>query len=81
MPGDLFPNLYTLRLQEIDFTPIRLASIESFSQGITTLELISTTNNYHLLALHPSQAWPALDSLTFLAIREATSAVSTLTAS
>ncbi|KAF7345135.1 hypothetical protein MSAN_01889600 [Mycena sanguinolenta] len=91
-PTNLFPNLHTLRLEGIDFTPIGLASIQSFSHGITTLELICTANNHHLLAPRANQRWPALDSLTvctsdtinlwwlpqFLAMRAVTNAVSTL---
>ncbi|KAJ6503995.1 hypothetical protein C8R45DRAFT_974424 [Mycena sanguinolenta] len=64
-PGNIFPNLHTLRLEGIDFTPMCLASIQFFSHGITTLELIRTTNNHHLLASRANQAWPALNSLTF----------------
>ncbi|KAJ6476801.1 hypothetical protein C8R45DRAFT_1007908 [Mycena sanguinolenta] len=63
-PGNIFPNLHTLRLEGIDFTPMCLASIQFFSHGITTLELIRTTNNHHLLASRANQAWPALNSLT-----------------
>ncbi|KAF7345136.1 F-box domain-containing protein [Mycena sanguinolenta] len=87
----LFPDLHTLRLEGIDFTPIGLASIQSFSHGITTLELICTTNNHHLLGPRTNQGWPALDSFTvctdairpwwlpqFLAMRAATNAVSTM---
>ncbi|KAJ6470841.1 hypothetical protein C8R45DRAFT_1014774 [Mycena sanguinolenta] len=90
-PGNIFPNLHTLRLEGIAFTPISLASIQFFSHGITSLELIRTTNNHHLLASCANKAWPTLDSLTlcpevtdrwwlsqFLAMCVARNALSTL---
>ncbi|KAJ6476790.1 hypothetical protein C8R45DRAFT_1007861 [Mycena sanguinolenta] len=90
-PGNIFPNLHTLCLEGIGFTPMCLASIQFFSHGITILELIRTTNNHHLLASRANQAWPALNSLTlcteaidpwwlpqFLAMCVATSALLTL---
>ncbi|KAJ6483268.1 hypothetical protein C8R45DRAFT_1099544 [Mycena sanguinolenta] len=55
-----FPNLRTLRLEEVAFIAVELAAIQSLSRGITALELIYTTGNHHLL----QHAWPALRSLT-----------------
>ncbi|KAK6969218.1 hypothetical protein R3P38DRAFT_3147009 [Favolaschia claudopus] len=45
----LFPTLRTLRLVDLRFSPKNLALIQSFSQGITTLELSYTSANKHLL--------------------------------
>ncbi|KAK7007811.1 F-box domain-containing protein [Favolaschia claudopus] len=53
----LFPTLRTLRLVDLRFSPKNLAFIQSFSQGITTLELIYTSANKHL-----DGGWPALSS-------------------
>ncbi|KAJ6479971.1 hypothetical protein C8R47DRAFT_1136529 [Mycena vitilis] len=60
----LFPHLRTLRLEEVGFSPNGLAFIQSFSCGITALQLVYTTGNRCLLEQHEDTAWPALRSLT-----------------
>ncbi|KAK7040475.1 hypothetical protein R3P38DRAFT_3460751 [Favolaschia claudopus] len=87
----LFPTLHTLRLVKMGITPKNLALIQSLSQEITTLQLIHTSGNEHLLTLvRQDGGWPSLSSLTvkteedpswlppFLAAR---SGISTLTIS
>ncbi|KAJ7118381.1 hypothetical protein C8R44DRAFT_790649, partial [Mycena epipterygia] len=46
----LFPRLRTLRLEDMSFSRTGLALIQSFSKNITTLQLIYTRQNAHLLA-------------------------------
>ncbi|KAK7040468.1 hypothetical protein R3P38DRAFT_2894522 [Favolaschia claudopus] len=90
----LFPTLRTLRLVDLRFSPKNLAFIQSFSQGITTLELIHTSANKHLLTpLRSDGGWPALSSLAvegngsstwlvpFLTARSRLRGLSTLTVS
>jgi hypothetical protein len=64
----LFPRLRTLRLEDMSFGRTGLALIQSFSKNITTLQLIYTRQNPHLLA-HP-RGWPSLRALTIEKHRE-----------
>ncbi|KAJ7447800.1 hypothetical protein B0H11DRAFT_1929549 [Mycena galericulata] len=57
----LFPHLLTLRLEDVDFSRRGLAFIQSLSQNITTLHLIHTAGNHHLLA--GNAQWPDLRAL------------------
>ncbi|KAJ6505807.1 hypothetical protein C8R47DRAFT_1102478 [Mycena vitilis] len=61
----IFPHLRTLHLEDVGFSPKGLAFIQSFSCGITALQLVYTTGNHCLLEQHGEDtAWPALRSLT-----------------
>ncbi|KAJ7623039.1 hypothetical protein DFH06DRAFT_1142825 [Mycena polygramma] len=51
----LFPHLQTLRLADVGFSPNGLAFIQSFSRGITALQLVYTTGNRCLLQQHASR--------------------------
>ncbi|KAJ7166529.1 hypothetical protein C8R43DRAFT_1122106 [Mycena crocata] len=57
-----FPQLRTLRLEEVGFSRTGLAFIRSLSRDINTLELVYTTGNHHLVA--GAVQWPALRTLT-----------------
>ncbi|KAJ7451208.1 hypothetical protein B0H11DRAFT_2289048 [Mycena galericulata] len=61
----LFPHLRTLRLEDVCFGPRNLELIQSFSPGITDLQLIYTTENRHLLGQRGAEPpWPCVRSLT-----------------
>ncbi|KAJ7500068.1 hypothetical protein FB451DRAFT_1385712 [Mycena latifolia] len=61
-----FPHLRSLRLEDVAFSRPGLAYIHSFSHAITSLELIYTTGNDHLLEASRGRGtfWPALSALT-----------------
>ncbi|KAJ7174095.1 hypothetical protein C8R43DRAFT_977064 [Mycena crocata] len=56
-----FPHLRTLRLEDVGFSAMGVAFIQSFSRSISRLELIHTTGNHHLLS---AGLWPELRGLT-----------------
>ncbi|KAJ7473965.1 hypothetical protein FB451DRAFT_1247525 [Mycena latifolia] len=64
----LFPSLRTLRLEDVGFSRAGLALIQSLSRGITSLELIHTTGNHHLLSM--CEQWPTLHTLTVETLEE-----------
>ncbi|KAJ7473953.1 hypothetical protein FB451DRAFT_1558245 [Mycena latifolia] len=64
----LFPSLRTLRLEDVGFSRAGLALIQSLSRGITSLELIHTTGNHHLLSA--CEQWPTLHTLTVETLEE-----------
>jgi hypothetical protein len=61
-----FPHLRTLRLEKVVLGPNALALLQFSSPGITTLELIRTFGNYHLLSPRSDREapWPFLRSFT-----------------
>ncbi|KAJ7628993.1 hypothetical protein FB45DRAFT_1080507 [Roridomyces roridus] len=62
------PRLRELRLDNVRFTPDNLAFIQSFTRGITQLELIYTWANEYLL--NADLQWPAVRELTVEAFEE-----------
>ncbi|KAF7364413.1 hypothetical protein MSAN_01102100 [Mycena sanguinolenta] len=60
----LFPHLRILRLEDVRFSRKGLAYIQSLTRNITSLELIYTEANEHLLHQHDEVAWPGLRTLT-----------------
>ncbi|KAJ7796021.1 hypothetical protein B0H14DRAFT_3552624 [Mycena olivaceomarginata] len=61
----LFSHLRTLRLEDVGFGRNGLAFLQCLSRNITSLQLIYTEGNSHLLQQHGNEvAWPALRALT-----------------
>ncbi|KAJ7206899.1 hypothetical protein GGX14DRAFT_567987 [Mycena pura] len=61
----LFPHLRTLRLEDLGFSLCGLSHIQSFSRGITDIELVNTTGNHCISEQYSGGCiWPALRALT-----------------
>ncbi|KAJ7840851.1 hypothetical protein B0H14DRAFT_2784221 [Mycena olivaceomarginata] len=60
----LLPHLRILSLEDVRFSRNGLAYIQSLTRNITSLELIYTEGNEHLLHQRDGVAWPGLRTLT-----------------